>query len=57
MYRRNYTSQRRIVGEIIHQIRIDTPESNSSKTLIRTFESITTKNDNMRQHPRYDGSS
>ena len=37
----------------MHQIRIDTPDSNSSKTLIRTFESITSKND-LRQHPRYD---
>eukprot|EP00347_Sterkiella_histriomuscorum_P015741 403355857 len=53
-YKRNYT-KKGIIGEIVHQIRIDTPDSNSSKTLVRTFESITTKNENMRQHPRYEG--
>jgi hypothetical protein len=51
-YQRKF-SKKGIIGEIVHQIRIDTPDSNSSKTLIRTFESITSKNE-MRQHPRYD---
>ncbi|CDW88295.1 UNKNOWN [Stylonychia lemnae] len=41
--------------EIVHQIRIDTPDSNSSKTLVRTFETVTTKNENLRHHPRYEG--